>query len=118
MVVVRREYLFSAPPYLFDVRLLSLSLSFDSSRSRRLTFYRRISFSLDRRRLQGRGGFGCLRFVSIRTSGEGARCCRRQGWFVFLVFIFVSFGRDVGGFRGVLMDAFQWLFDFHGSRTI
>lgn len=31
-------------------------------------------------------------------------------------FFFVSFGWDVGGFRGLLLDACRWLFDFVGLR--
>jgi len=39
------------------------SLSFGGSRSMCLTLFRRLSFPLDRRHLQGCGGFRCLRFV-------------------------------------------------------
>jgi hypothetical protein len=31
---------------------------------------------------------------------------------------FVSFGWDVGGVRGVLLDGCRWLFGFCGSRTV
>lgn len=38
--------------------------------------------------------------------------------FCFGVFLFVSFGWDVGGVRGVSLDACRWLFGFRGSRII
>lgn len=94
------------PPHHRTIPTCGCFLSFGGSRSRRLTLSRRLSFPLDRRSLQGHGGFRCLRFVfggvvcgfwtfSICTGGEGARCCRRKGWFLFWCFFvcFVWLGR-------------------------